>query len=65
MPNNSKANYYGVVGGYAGAYKSEHRGIWVGVREFNRHPELKPNPLRRWQGPPSVAIVKALKNPSF
>lgn len=62
---NSKANYYGVVGGYAGAYRSADSKRWVGVREFNRCLHLKPNPLVRWQGPPNAAIVKALKNPSF
>ena len=61
MSNNRKANYYSVVGAYRGAYRKGGR--WIGVREFNRHPELKPKPLRRWQGPPSTAIVKALRNP--
>jgi hypothetical protein len=64
MNKNKKANYYGVVGGYAGAYKG-NKGRWIGVREFNRHPELKPKPLIRWQGPPNTAILKALRNPSF
>jgi hypothetical protein len=61
---NADANYYGVVGGYAGAFKGAN-GKWVGVREFNRHLDLKPNPLRRWQGPPNAAIVRALKDPSY
>lgn len=62
--NNSNANYYGVVGGYAGAFKDAY-GNWIGVREFNRHLELKPKPLVRWQGPPNKAITHALKNPSY
>jgi hypothetical protein len=64
MNRNSKANYYGVVGSYAGAFKN-HDGRWVGVREFNRHLDLKPKPLVRWQGPPNEAILRALKNPSY
>ncbi len=63
MTNNSKANYYGVVGSYLGAFRG-HSG-WVGVKEFNRHPELKPKPLVRWQGPPNSAISKALKQPQY
>jgi hypothetical protein len=58
---NYNANYYGVVGSYRGAYKVGRK--WIGVREFNRHSELKPKPLRRWQGPPSSAILRALQNP--
>ena len=61
--NNKDANYYGVVGGYAGAFRAN--GHWVGVKEFNRHHELKPMPLIRWQGPPSKAIVKAIKSPKY
>lgn len=59
---NAQANFYSVVGGYRGAYKS--KGKWVGVKEFNRHPELKPKNVLRWQGPPSKAILEALRNPS-
>ncbi len=61
--NNRKANYYRVVGSDRGAYKL--KGRWIGVREFNRHLELQPQPLIRWQGPPSRAIVAALTEPSL
>jgi hypothetical protein len=64
MGKNSKANYYGVVGSYAGAFRNTC-GRWIGVKEFNRHLELKPKPLVRWQGPPSKAILKALQSPTY
>ncbi len=60
---NRNANYYGVVGSYRGAFKAN--GHWVGVKDFNRHPNLKPRPLIRWQGPPSPAIVRAIKSPNY
>ena len=62
VKDNKKANYYRVIGHDLGAYKS--RGRWVGVRIFGHHPELRPNPLIRWQGPPSKAIEKALRSPT-
>lgn len=57
--NNKDANYFSTVGGYRGAYKK--KGKWYGVQIWPRSPDLRPKVINRWQGPPSLAIVKAMK----
>jgi hypothetical protein len=53
---NSDANYYSFVGSYDGAVKIG--GQWVRAVELNR---IDKSHWRRWTGPPSRAILRAVK----
>jgi len=59
--DNKKATYYKEVGGHTGALKVSGR--WIGFNRSEYYNLLKQGMLngQRWQGPPSQAIIKALK----
>ena len=53
--SNRTANYYKEIGGYRGAIK--RGGRWMGVHDTRRISKVG---IIRWQGPPSIAIQKAM-----
>lgn len=57
MKGNELSNYYSEVGSYGGAIK--FKGRWTAVKDLNRIDKQK---MYRWQGPPSKAIVNAMKD---
>lgn len=56
MSTNRTAEYYSEVGSYSGVIKKY--GTWLAVTDLNR---IDKTGMQRWQGPPSKAISKAMK----
>jgi hypothetical protein len=58
--NNRKAKYYSTVGSYGGSHDGTIKiaGWWVRAVELNR---INKSDWVRWQGPPSKAIVRAMR----
>ena len=53
---NKNAKYYQNIGDHRGALKIKNK--WIGVINLNR---INKSNLIRWQGPPSIAIEKSMK----
>ena len=56
MKGNQLSNYYSEVGSYGGAIKI--KGKWRAAKDLNR---INKSKMYRWQGPPSLAIINAMK----
>lgn len=55
---NRRAKYYSEVGSYRGVIRTGKGRKWVSVFDLNR---INKSDWIRWQGPPSEAIIRAMK----